>query len=56
MTECWKTFIDIPVDVLYNYLKSDDTKKLVTGIQLFGVVLSNNIEIWRFPNQITSKE
>jgi DNA-dependent protein kinase catalytic subunit len=56
MTECWKMFIHIPVDVIYSYLKSDDEKKLVTGIQLFGVVLSNNIESWRFPNHISSRE
>jgi hypothetical protein len=56
MTECWKTFIEVPVDVIYNYLKSDDKKKLVTGIQFFGVILSNNIVNWRFPDKITSKE
>lgn len=40
--------------MLYNkiiFLKSDDQKKLTTGIQLFGLVLANNIEHYEFQNE-----
>jgi len=45
MTECWRSTIEVPTDIILSFLKSaNDPKKLSTGIQLFGVMLTNNIE------------
>jgi len=32
MTECWRSLIEVPVEIINSFLKSDDPKKLVTGI------------------------
>lgn len=53
MTECWRDFVDVPVGLLNNYLTSySDQKKVATGIQLFGLVLSNNIETYDYPPEL----
>ena len=54
MTECWREFIDVPVGIIYDFLKSNDSKKLTTGIQLLGVVLANNIETYDYPVDVSS--
>ena len=52
MTECWKDFVDVPVEIIHSFLKSDDQKKLTTGMQLFGLVLANNIETYEYPSGV----
>lgn len=55
MTELWREFIEVPVGIIYTYLSSsNDSKKLTTGIQLFGVVLANQIETYEYPNNLNS--
>jgi DNA-dependent protein kinase catalytic subunit len=54
MTECWRGLIEVPVEIINSFLKSDDVKKLVTGIQLFGVVVSNNIEHYEYPADVSA--
>jgi DNA-dependent protein kinase catalytic subunit len=56
ITECWRHLINIPVEILNNYLKSNDQKKLTAGIQLFGVVLSNNVENYDYPDNFNKIE
>ncbi|RNA36049.1 DNA-dependent kinase catalytic subunit [Brachionus plicatilis] len=53
MTECWRDMIQVPVEVINNFLTSNDHRKLSTGIQLFGVVLSNGIENYEYPMDIS---
>lgn len=54
MTECWKDAIEVPSQVIYNLIKSNDPKKVATGIQLFGVVLTNNISNFIYPQDFGS--
>jgi len=45
ITECWRNTIEVPVDIILGFLKSvNDPKKLSTGIQLLGVMLTNKIQ------------
>ncbi len=52
MTECWRNLISVPVEVLNTYLKSSDQKMLTTGIQIYGVILSNQIQEYDFPQNL----
>ncbi len=52
--ECWKDFVEVPVRIIFDFLKSDDQKKLTSGIQLFGLVLANQIENYDYPNEVQS--
>lgn len=52
--ECWKDFVEVPVRIIHEFLKSDDQKKLTSGIQLFGLVLANQIETYDYPNEVNS--
>ena len=54
MTECWRELVDVPVGIINSFLTSNDQKKMATGIQLFGVVLSNNIEHYEYPLDLSS--
>ena len=51
MTEYWKDAIEVPSQVIYNLLKSNNVKKIATGIQLFGVVLTNDIKNYIYPQE-----
>jgi DNA-dependent protein kinase catalytic subunit len=55
MTECWKHLIEVPVEILNSFIRStNDSKKLATGIQLFGLVLANNIDNFLYPTELSS--
>ena len=54
MTELWREFVEVPVGIIYAYISATDTKKLVAGIQLFGVVLVNQIDAYIYPTDLTS--
>ena len=55
MTECWKHLIQVPVEIICNFLRcGNDSKKLATGIQLFGLVLANNIDNYSYPTDLSS--
>ncbi|CAF0815340.1 unnamed protein product [Brachionus calyciflorus] len=56
MTECWKEMVQVPVELIYNLLTSTDQRKIVTGIQLFGVVLTNEIENYEYPSDISRSD
>ena len=56
MTECWKDMVQVPVEIVNNFLNSKDHRKLSTGIQLFGVVLSNEIENYDYPIEISRQD
>ena len=45
LIECWKNSLDMPYMVIYKYFSNKDTngKMQRTGVQLMGIVLSNNI-------------
>ncbi len=52
MTECWRECIDVPVSIINSFLIAGEQKKCATGIQLFGVVLSNEIETYDYPSDV----
>jgi DNA-dependent protein kinase catalytic subunit len=54
MTEAWRELIDVPVGLINNFMTSSDDKKIATGIQLFGLVLSNSIECFDYPHDLSS--
>lgn len=55
MTECWRDLIEVPASSVYRLLAagSESPKQMSTGIQLFGVVLSNNIEAFVYPQDLS---
>jgi DNA-dependent protein kinase catalytic subunit len=54
MSECWRDMIDVPVGVIYSLLTSGEQKKISVGIQLYGIVLSNGIEAYEYPADVSS--
>jgi DNA-dependent protein kinase catalytic subunit len=56
MTELWCELIEVPVGMIYDYLSapSTDQRKLITGIQLFGIVLTNQIDVYDYPTNVSS--
>ena len=49
MAELWKDSIEVPVAIIYNFVKSLDSKKKVSGIQLLGVALANSLQNYLYP-------
>ena len=47
MTELWRELIEVPVGMIYDYLSAQtNQRQLITGIQLFGIVLTNQIDVY----------
>lgn len=61
MAELWREFIEVPVGLIYNFLSCVDQQngpqsRIITGIQLFGLVLANRIETYDYPVNLSSVE
>lgn len=54
MTELWREHIEVPVGIIYEHLSAGDSRKQITGIQLFGIVLANKIESYDYPANISA--
>lgn len=52
MTECWKPLIEVPAGIINTFLQSNDEAKQTTGVQLFGVVLANDVQNYDFPGSL----
>lgn len=61
MTELWRDLIEVPAGTIYEYLSlsnsgsaNGEQRKLITGIQLFGIALTNRIESYDYPANVNA--